>query len=60
MEKELNEFIETYIEGSAIKEITFNNETKKWTVKYNYDVSDDEFATVKDMIDFFDADQFGE
>ena len=60
MEKALNEFIETYVEGSAIKEIIFNNETKKWTVKYNYDVKDDEFETVKDMIEFFDADQFGE
>lgn len=60
MEKALNEFIETYVEDSAIEEIIFNNKTKKWTVKYNYDVPNDEFESVKDMIDFFDADQFGE
>ncbi len=60
MEKALNEFIETYIEGSAIEEIKFNNKSKNWTVKYNYDVPSDEFETAKDMINFFDADQFGD
>ena len=57
--KAMDEFIQLYVEDSAIETIEYNNKTKKWIVKYNYDVPDDEFNTVKDMVDFFDSDQFG-
>ncbi len=57
--KAIDEFIEIYVEDSAIETVEYNNQTKKWTVKYNFDVADDEFNSTKSMIDFIDADQFG-
>lgn len=59
MDKAINEFIQIYIESSAIEEVIYSNKTKKWTVKYNYDIEDDEFNSIDDMIDFFEADQYG-
>lgn len=60
IEKALEEFIQQYVEGSKIEKVIYNNETKKWTITYSYDVPDDEFDSPKQMIAFMDADQFGE
>jgi hypothetical protein len=57
--KEWEEFKEIYLGGSSIKEVIFNNENKKWTIKYNYEVKDDEFESLQDLIKFCNADQFG-
>ncbi len=59
LEKAWDEFKEVYLEQSSIEEITFNNPKQKWIVKYNYDVENDEFESLSDMIEFFNADQFG-
>lgn len=51
--KQLTEFIDTYIDGTAIESITYKDGV--WTIKYNYDVDDDEFDSIKEMIEFLDG-----
>lgn len=57
MAKYLNDIIEKYINGSFIKEINYSNLTKKYTITYTYNVSDDVFDNAEDMIAFLEADQ---
>jgi hypothetical protein len=55
--EKLNEFTESYILGSAIESITFDNYDEKWIIKYGYNLKDDEFEYAKDMVEFLHADQ---
>lgn len=57
--QQITEFLEVYVENSSIESITYNSETKKWVIKYNYDTPDDEFHSTKEMIHFLHKDQFG-
>lgn len=57
----IKEFLDSYVEGTSIKEIKYSNENdKKWTITYNYDVEPDEFDSFEAMIEFMETDQFGE
>lgn len=53
----MDEFLETYILDSSIKEVVYNNETAKWTIVYAYDTDNNEFESTKGMVDFLHADQ---
>lgn len=55
--EKLNEFTETYVSGSAIESITFDNVNEKWIVKYGYNLKDDEFESAKEIVEFLQADQ---
>ena len=58
--KSLEEFLETFILNTAIKSVSFNNEKAKWIIEYNYDITNDEFDSAQDMINFLQTDQGGE
>lgn len=53
----LNSFLESYILGSAIESITFDNQKCKWIIKYGYNVEDDEFEDAESMVKFLKSDQ---
>ncbi len=59
-EKGWDNFKETYLEGSSIKQVIFDNETQKWIITYDYNVPDDEFNSLSSLIDFCNSDQFGD
>jgi len=59
MAKYLNDLIENYVNGSQIKEVIYGNNTKKYIIRYKYDVPDDVFDNDEDMINFLEADQNG-
>ena len=55
--KQLNEFIDIYVDGTKIKSIIYEDD--KWTIKYSHDVDDDVFDNPKDMVEFLEADRYG-
>lgn len=58
--KVVNEFIDAYVDRSAIREVTYNAQTNRWTITYTYDVPQDTFTSFESMIKFLHADQYSE
>jgi hypothetical protein len=53
----LDSFISRYVNGTSIKQVTFDNRNDSWVVSYNYEISDDTFYSTKSMIEFLESDQ---
>jgi len=51
------DLIADFLEGSAINEIKFDAYSGKFTIVYNYDVRNDEFDSVEELVEFLKSDQ---
>lgn len=56
--KQIDEFIQDYVEDSAIKEIVYNSNEKKWTIFYKSShLNFDEFDSFEEMVKWILVDQ---